>query len=362
LVADDRVAWGNAFFSLHRYDDALQKYQEALAENDKYCPARIARGFLYFNRPHGTQIVADLRQAEKDFRWGVDCDSRNKFAQTNLCSTLIREWANSQPRVPQLLVDAQDHCKRALDSDPRFVVAAVNLAYSLYRQGKHQDSLAYFENIGQQYPTDSALFVNHGYFLYLEYLAGNKDALQPAIEKTQKAFSLNGESYAAADNLGFFYYETHDYAQAHEYWLKADPLRGNDVDSTAGLALALSKLGHEEEALVLLARVVQSNDHYRNPVFLRENWRIFCQTINVSDTATVSCRGVGSYAHSRRRAQMPSAQRRASAPMVEVGFTAALVVNELPSTMNRFFRSCAWCQAFTTDRLGSVPMRAVPSR
>jgi len=42
------------------------------------------------------------------------------------------------------------------------------------------------------------------------------------------------------------------------------------------------------------------------------------------------------YCHSRRRSQIPSAQRSARAPMVEVGFTAALVVNELPSTIKRF--------------------------
>jgi hypothetical protein len=47
----------------------------------------------------------------------------------------------------------------------------------------------------------------------------------------------------------------------------------------------------------------------------------------------------GDYTHSRRRAQMPSAQRSASAPIVEVGLTAALVVNELPSTINRFLTS-----------------------
>ena len=46
--------------------------------------------------------------------------------------------------------------------------------------------------------------------------------------------------------------------------------------------------------------------------------------------------------------------------MVEVGFTPALVTNELPSTIKRFPTSCAWCQRLITDRLGSFPIRAVP--
>ena len=45
-------------------------------------------------------------------------------------------------------------------------------------------------------------------------------------------------------------------------------------------------------------------------------------------------------AHSWRRLQMPSAARSASAPIVDVGLTAALVVNELPSTTKRFGTSC----------------------
>ena len=45
--------------------------------------------------------------------------------------------------------------------------------------------------------------------------------------------------------------------------------------------------------------------------------------------------------HSWRRLQMPSAARSASAPIVDVGLTAALVVNELPSTTKRFGTSWA---------------------
>ena len=60
--------------------------------------------------------------------------------------------------------------------------------------------------------------------------------------------------------------------------------------------------------------------------------------------------------------QIPSAALSASAPMVDVGLTAALVANELPSTIYKFLTSCVRCQASTTDIFGSVPMRAVPSK
>ena len=59
---------------------------------------------------------------------------------------------------------------------------------------------------------------------------------------------------------------------------------------------------------------------------------------------------------------MLSATYSASAWMVAVGFTPAEVTNTLPSTMNRFLTSWQRPHSLTTERAGSVPMRAVPIR
>src|SRR5260370_29269564 len=48
--------------------------------------------------------------------------------------------------------------------------------------------------------------------------------------------------------------------------------------------------------------------------------------------------------------------------MVEVGFTPPDVTTTLPSTTNRFFTSWDRPHSFTTERSGSTPIRAVPSR
>ncbi|MFY9929150.1 MAG: hypothetical protein WAK82_14170 [Streptosporangiaceae bacterium] len=52
---------------------------------------------------------------------------------------------------------------------------------------------------------------------------------------------------------------------------------------------------------------------------------------------------------------MYSAHRTASAPMVEVGFTAPPVVSELPATMNRFGTSQVWFHLFVTEAWGLLP-------
>ena len=57
-----------------------------------------------------------------------------------------------------------------------------------------------------------------------------------------------------------------------------------------------------------------------------------------------------------------SATYSAHAWMVLAGFTPPPVTNTLPSTMKRFFTSWLRPQRLTTERSGSLPARAVPSR
>src|SRR5438132_7670307 len=60
-------------------------------------------------------------------------------------------------------------------------------------------------------------------------------------------------------------------------------------------------------------------------------------------------------------AAMYSDVRHDSAMIVQVGFLSACDVNGEPSATKRFLTSCVWQLLFTTDVLGSAPMRAPPS-
>lgn len=274
LQADDLVAWGNAFYGLGQFDQALQKYQEALLKDPNSCPAQVARGFVYYSRPHqGIQKLADLQLAERDFRQGVSCDPENEFTRTSLGHTLLQKWVETKNHPnAQLLVEAREHCEKALKINPQFVIAAVNLGYVLYRQGKHEDALRHFDELRHKYPTNSALFLNYGFLLYLEYLRDNREeALRQATAQTLQSWNLNQNSDVAANNLGYFYYEQGDYAQAVDFWKKADTLSPGDADCIAGLALGAYKLGDQETAVTHLSRAIHIDSHYRDPTYLKLN-------------------------------------------------------------------------------------------
>lgn len=271
LRTDDLVTWGNAFYTLHRYDDALQKYQEALANNDSDCAARIGRGLVYYYRRHGSQEVADLRRAEADFN--SPCGEQNKFSQANLCSVLIREWRNDPKHDSHspVLQQAQDHCARALVIDPRFTRAAVSTAYILYRRGHYEESMKYLDAISQQYPTDSGLFGTYGFLLYREYLRQKRDDfLRQAIERTLQSWDLDKENYVPATNLADFYYEQRDYAKAVEYWQKALLLEGSDADNRAGLALGLDKTNDPKGSFASFVEALRLSTDYCRPELLKQ--------------------------------------------------------------------------------------------
>lgn len=272
LKADDLITWGNAYYGLREFDRALQKYQEALEKDGNSCPAYVARGFVYYSRPHA-QKLDDLYRAEQDFRKGIACDQKNKFTRTALCHTLLQEWANSPPGSPGrgdgVLVEAKEQCDKALEIDPQFVTAAVNVGYILYQQGKYQDALRYFDNLGQRYPTSAALFLNYGFLLYRQYLRDNsEDTLGQAAAQTLKAWNLEPGNDTAANNLGYFYYEQGNYGAAVEFWKKANAISPDDPDVIAGLALGTYKLGDEGAAAALLSRAIQIDRHYGDPAYL----------------------------------------------------------------------------------------------
>ena len=273
LGTDDYVAWGNAYYELGRFDEALKQYQEALKKDPNYCPARVARGFVYFKRPHGTQLLADLKYAEKDFRDSVECNPQNARTLNALGHTLLREWVNSpkSQRDPKMLVEAKDNCDKALMIDPEFVVAAVNIGYILYRQEKHEEALRQLEGLSQKYPTDSNLFLNYGFLLYLEYLTDHtQDRLRQALAQTHKSWELDPNGMAALNNLGYFYYEANNYLQAVEFWKKAKDISTDDPDCIAGLALGYFQIGDKVSAIALLTRAIQIDSGFRDPKYVKE--------------------------------------------------------------------------------------------
>jgi tetratricopeptide (TPR) repeat protein len=282
LQADDLVAWGNAFYGLGRHDEARLKYEAALKKDAHSCAAQVGLGFVYDKRPHENHKLADLKVAEQYLRQGISCNPANAFTHTSLCHALVHEWkeetkawkiAGKPSKQPEglLLTEAQQHCEKALDLNPQLVVAGVNLGYVLYWQGKNEEAFRHLERLRQRFLSNSFLLVNYGYLEYLQYVKTKQTAmLDQAIEHTFRSLTLERNNFAAANNLGYFHYEKSNFAQALEFWGKANLLNENDADSLAGQALGKEKSGDRKAAVALLCKAISIDGNYRKPAYLKE--------------------------------------------------------------------------------------------
>jgi tetratricopeptide (TPR) repeat protein len=275
LQADDFVAWGNAHYGVNELNDALLKYEEALRKDPNSCPAHAARGFVYYSKARGGEPLSrlsNLQLAERDFRTGIACAPNNEFTHTSLCHTLLQKWNLTKRTDPALLVQAKEECEKALTINPQFVVAEVNLAYVLYRQGKAQEALAHLDELSHKHPKTSALFLNYGFLLYLEYLReNNPEMLRQAAAQTFQAWDIDKKSDIAANNLGFLYYEQGNYEQAVGFWNKANEISPNDAEYLAGLALSAYKRGDQGTAFNLLYSAINKDGCYSKPDYLMQN-------------------------------------------------------------------------------------------
>lgn len=251
LGPSDFLAWGNGLLGTKEYDQAIQKYQKALTlkQDSRFCEPYDLLGRAHLLKYINEHQIEELDAAETAYRQAITCNPNDPVAHCNLGNVLIRKWVAGGKLDKQMVQDAIMYSQQALAEDPGLAEAAVNVGYLQYMDGQRQQALDYFRKISQSFTPNSALFLNFGFLLYKEYLQGRTELLREAINETLRAWNLDASSYIAANNLGFYYYESEDLPDAVRYWKEAYLLNPNDSDIVAGLALGLFKSGQEDEGV-----------------------------------------------------------------------------------------------------------------
>jgi tetratricopeptide (TPR) repeat protein len=256
LTQSDYFVWAGALRETKEYDRAINKYREGLDKDTTFCSGYDGIGFTNLLKYQAEMRPQHLDAAEKVFLQAIDCNHNDAVAYCDLGNVLVRKWMAGKKLDDRLIKRAIDLNQQALKIDPQQAEAAVNIGYVQYMSGQHQQALDYFQEIGQKFPKDAGLFLNLGYLSYREYLNGRSDLLQAAIDETRRACGLDPKSWAAANNLGFLYFETDDLPDAIKSWHDAHRLNPTEPDILAGLALGLFKSGQCGEAV----------EHYREAI------------------------------------------------------------------------------------------------
>jgi tetratricopeptide (TPR) repeat protein len=286
MTAGDDYAWGDALQALQRYDEAILKYREAIStdKTDKKivaCASYDQIGTVYLSKYTSDPRPEHLDAAADAYHEALACNSKDAVAHCDLGNVFIRKWKESKLRNDHFKQEAIQQSRESLNIDPTLAEAAVNLGYVQYMGGQRKRALDDFRKMSGQFPQNPAVFVNFGFLLYKEYLRGEQDVLQEAIDKTRRAWELDPKSYIAADNLAVLSYEADLISSAVQLWEKAYQLKPESTDVIAGYALGLFKVGKTVEAIALYKEAVRrSKGKIADPAVLKSEYQWTDKAIN----------------------------------------------------------------------------------
>lgn len=270
----DYYAWGDALRGLKKYDEAIVKYREAIGKNSSLCEAYDAIGITNIRKYEETTRPEHLEAAAAAYGEALTCSPKDAVAHCDLGNVFIRQWKVSKFQDDSLRKEAVAENEKALSIDPKLAEAAVNIGYVQYMQGQRPQALDYFRSLSQKFPDSSVVFVNLGFLLFSEYVKGQTDELQEALDTTRRAWDLDvdHENAVTADNLAVLYYETDSLPDAVKLWERAHELDPTSRDILAGYALGLFKSGRQEEAIRLYREAVRRDNQMRNADVLRRKY------------------------------------------------------------------------------------------
>lgn len=146
---------------------------------------------------------------------------------------------------------ALDHFQRALDKDPEFSRAHVNLGMVLAERGKVDDAIRHYERALAINPRLPMAYVNLGFALTLK---GRHD---DAIARYREALRIDPHHALAHNNLGYALLQQKRLKPALEHLRRAVELAPKDRRARHNLALCLTQTGDLAEAVRHLDTIVQ---------------------------------------------------------------------------------------------------------
>jgi|GEM_PF-3432238 len=162
----------------------------------------------------------DLRRAEEKFLWIIRSMPRNPRSYNNLGNLYFKKGEIDKAGMQY---------RKALELNSGYLIARVNLAVILLKQGKTEDALQMLQEGLKPYPENAELQNGLG---ICELRRGN---IQKAIQHFRKAIDIQGPNPLFYNNLAYAYAESNDFLNEAlklcKDALKAEPQNGIVLDT-----------------------------------------------------------------------------------------------------------------------------------
>jgi Flp pilus assembly protein TadD, contains TPR repeats len=220
---------------LLKAEDALGYYQKAIIRNPQFLLAHVAMAKM-------AQKRGDLAGAQNQLANAAAIDAHAAAVQNGLGEVHYDQKNFSQ---------AEAAFKAALENDPEFVPAYVNLANTYRELGRYDEAVANYQAAVVRAPKYPGLAREYGYTLVLR-----KD-YPAAIDLYRQAIRLNPKDDSLYLQVGIASLENGDTQTAAKYFQTAIDLNGDNVEALAHLGILLYQEGSLDQSQEMLKRAIE---------------------------------------------------------------------------------------------------------
>ncbi|MDX9858216.1 MAG: tetratricopeptide repeat protein [candidate division Zixibacteria bacterium] len=144
----------------------------------------------------------------------------------------------------------------AIQFDPNFADAYMNLGAIYFEQKQYEEALEQFRKAAEKNPKSADAFANMGRVDY------TLRRYPEAIDAFQKAIANNGQDGSLYRDLGKAYYQNKDEANAVTALEKCHSLNAGDYLTYLMVGRSYDKLGQDAKAVEALNKSIQLEDNY----------------------------------------------------------------------------------------------------
>lgn len=232
------VMQGWLYLQAGAYDQALSRFQEALAQDKSFWPALLEQGQTYY-------VKNQCPKAVESFRGVVD--SVPTLGRGHLWLALSLECMGEGQR-------AEEGYRKALELSPNDPEVLMSVGGHLLKTGDYKLAMDDYRKAIVQRLYDPDTYVRLGYaYVY------NPTGQNAAESNFQQALALKKEDFWALVGMGKFYNNQQEYQKAIETFTKAQYIYPKTYDIHYGLGVAFVMQGEYRQAISHLEQAWELN-------------------------------------------------------------------------------------------------------
>jgi tetratricopeptide (TPR) repeat protein len=362
------VGRGAALLALHRYEDAAQAFQKALAIDPKMVAALVGAALADAQSHSPDTLKRGVDEAQK--ATDIDQKSGEAFGALGVAKLAAnpKNWDDAigqaqqgatvlDPKDPEIQVEvgrileargnldqAVASYQRAVAADPTYLPAREALVRAEYMSGKSDQAIAHAQALIKDFPTSGETAILLGRMLLQKK---NYMDAQAALEKGVP-LAPTAEAHALLGTADQFTYRSAEALEHYKEAVRLDPTN-LDYQTTYGLLLGVNK--QHDEGIEVLKKVVQNPGYkglgsaysnlgwlYRNaePRRTTEAIAAYKKALELDPKSVQAALGLGwSYTYAK---EWESAL---------ASFQTAVGLD--PTTRGEAYDGLAWCYLFTKD-------------